>query len=81
MYANKKGKIDCFSDKNIPLFMRDVFYVPNLRCNLLSIRKLANNDIFVTFYGKCALLKKKNIVIAVANLNGNLYQLSVVLKL
>lgn len=59
MYANKKGKLDCFSDKKVPLYMSDVLYVPNLCCNLLSIRKLASKEVY-----EMEVTVKKHILLA-----------------
>lgn len=78
--ATKKGKLDGISNTNVPLYMSDILYVPKLRCNLLSVKKLTEKGIIVICQEKKAILKKDGRVIAIAVLYGNLYHLTVKIK-
>lgn len=49
-------------------------YVPSLRFNLLSVKKLATNGICVTFNRNIAVIKKDGQVLGVATLKDDLYQ-------
>jgi len=55
--------------------VKDVFYVPSLEESLLSVRKLTEKGIQVKFEEKKCRIMHKDKVIAVGNLNGNLYRL------
>lgn len=55
----------------------NVLYVPELRDNLMSVKKLVKAGVVVIFCGSVAVLKKNNEVIATANLRGNLYEIEV----
>ncbi len=50
-------------------------YVPDLRDNLLSVRKFTNAGIEVKFVREKATIFYNNEVIATAQLHGNLYEL------
>lgn len=80
LLTHKKAKLNCISNEGIPLFINDVLFAPNLKCNLLSIRKLATAGITVVFNRDYALLKKIGRTIAVAHLKGSLYELVVSVK-
>lgn len=75
--ANKKGTLSCYSNKGILLVVNNILFVPKLRYNLLSVRKLASYGIVTTFKENHAVLKKNGRVIATASLKGDLYEVEV----
>lgn len=78
--AERAGKMSGKSNENVPLTISEILFVPELRCNLMSVKKLTSKGITVTYFEKFALLKKNEMVIGVAKLNGNLYELIVNVK-
>lgn len=77
LVAKFTGTIAGSSNKNTPLTMKDVLYIPELRDNLMSVKKLVKAGVVVIFCGSKAILKKGDVVIATANLRGNLYEIEV----
>lgn len=75
--AKTEGKIVGHSDHGVLLKMKDILYVPDLRDNLLSVRKLAAAGVEVLFVQKKTVLKKDGAVIATAQMKGNLYELDI----
>ena len=73
-----EGNIICQDDKGTytHVTMKDVFFVPNLQENLISIKRLAEKEIQVNFKEeKCNKNLHAGIVISVAELDGSLYRL------
>lgn len=75
--ARKKGVIEGVSNRGVQMKINDVLYIPDLRDNLMSVKKLAKAGISVLFCGNEATLRKENTVIATAYLKGSLYELEV----
>lgn len=75
--AMKRGNLKCFNNEGVKLDIKDVLYVPDLRYNLLSVKKLASNGICVSFSGNVAVMKKSGQVLGVATLKDDLYQFTV----
>lgn len=78
--AKECGEIKGLSNKDVVVTMKNVLYAPDLRDNLLSVRKLTNADIEVKFTHDKAFILKDKEVIAIANLCGNLYELTINIK-
>ncbi|XP_055614676.1 uncharacterized protein LOC129761001 [Uranotaenia lowii] len=63
------GTIIGSSNTKVLVNMKDVLYIPDLRDNLMSVKKLAKAGISVLFSGTKATLKKDGMTVAVAYLN------------
>lgn len=64
------------ANEKIKCYIRNVLYVPNLRKNLLSVKKLESSNITVIFENnKVKLLDKNRKIIAIGKRN-NLYELN-----
>jgi len=64
--------------KNHEYVIDDVSYVPDLSGNLLSVKKLTEKGYEVNFKGStCRILKGNGQIVAIANMEGNLYRLKV----
>lgn len=75
-HAESKGNIEVvLGIINIIAEIKDVLYIKDLRCNLLSVQKLANAGIKTIFDEDRAILKKNGKIIAVANRENNLYKI------
>lgn len=74
-----EGEVLGFSKEGVRFELKNVIFVPELRGNLLSVKKMSQGGIdvmFTTRGGKHqAVMKKKNAIIGVAHLRGNLYEL------
>lgn len=72
-----EGNIICQNDKGKykNITVKDVLFVPSLEESLLSVKRLAEKGIQVKFEESKCYIIHKGIVIAVAELNGNLYKL------
>lgn len=72
------GNIDvlsCINDKTVKCTIKNVLYVPNLRKNLLSVKKLEVHNIKVVFEkGKVQLFNEKDII--GIGYRDNLYEIS-----
>lgn len=62
--ARKKGIVEGVSNKGVPMKMNEVLYIPELRDNLMSVKKLAKSGISVLFCGNQATLRKDETIIA-----------------
>nr|XP_029728517.1 uncharacterized protein LOC115266424 [Aedes albopictus]XP_029734291.1 uncharacterized protein LOC115269610 [Aedes albopictus] len=78
--AKVAGTITGCSNRGMPLRMEDVLLVPELWDNLMSVKKLANAGVDVTFSGAVAVLKKDGKIIGTAQMKGGLYELEVKLE-
>lgn len=70
-------EINGISNNGVPLNMMDVLYVPDIRHNLLSVRKLTNAGVEVKFLRDKAIILRNGELIATAFLYGNLYELNI----
>lgn len=77
--ATKKGCIDCYSNKKVKLEIKDVLYVPELRYNLLSLRKLTSLGLVIVFVGNRAIIKKNGMTVGTGYLKDGLYEFDVTL--
>lgn len=75
--AVKRGNLKCYNNEDVELDIQNVLYVPGLRYNLLSVKKLASNGICVTFKENVAIMKKAGQVLGVAILKNGLYEFMV----
>src|SRR5436305_6069249 len=72
--ATGKG-IVILGNKNHALRLTNVLFVPDIRYNLLSVGRLDNSHYNVLFgRGKCSVFDQGGKTLAVAYLNGGLYQ-------
>ena len=80
MRARQKGygylNCLCLNLKTFKIRLSNVFYLPNLESNLVSVKKLAEKNCQVNFSGDMCHLIFDNEIIATAKLNGTLYQLN-----
>ena len=80
MRARQKGygylNCVCPNLKTFKIRLSNVFYLPNLESNLVSVKKLAEKNCRVNFSGDMCHLIFDNEIIATAKLNGTLYQLN-----
>lgn len=58
----------------------NVLYVPNLKCNLFSVRRLELNGLKVIFQNNTAVIQSGNKVIAVAERRHKLYELDILVE-
>lgn len=66
-------------DKQHLIKVNDVFYVPDLMTNLLSVSQLIKNNNRVVFHKTgCNIFNSKNELVATASLVGNVYKLDIV---
>lgn len=73
-----EGVITCVDDDGTvrEIVVKEVLYIPKLDSNLISVRKLTQKGLKVQFTdSKCEIQSEIGKVIAVAELNGNLYML------
>lgn len=75
--ATRQGNMKCYNNEDVKLDIQDVLYVPKLRSNLLSVKKLASNGINVTFMQNVAIMKKAGQILGIATLNNGLYEFTV----
>lgn len=61
--------------KCINITVKDVLFVPSLEESLISVKRLTEKGIQVNFEENKCYIVHKGIVVAVADLNGNLYKL------
>lgn len=61
--------------KQNKVMVKDVLYVPMLEGNLLSVRKLTEKGLQVKFTESMCNIIKDEVIVAMADLNGNLYRL------
>jgi len=80
LIAGYSGQISGTSDEGVQLLMKDVLYVPELRDNLLSVRKLTKAGIKVEFSENRARIIKDGDTIAWAYLRGNLYEIDITIE-
>nr|XP_029716000.1 uncharacterized protein LOC115259515 [Aedes albopictus] len=72
-----KGSIVGVNSSGTQVTIKDVLYVPDLRANLISVKKLASADIKVTFGKSSATMELDGEVIGVCPLRGDFYELNV----
>ncbi|XP_055589028.1 uncharacterized protein LOC129741331 [Uranotaenia lowii] len=77
MVANVTGKIRGHSNRGTPLVINNVLSIPELRDNLMSVKKLTSAGIHVSFGANQAVLKKDGEIVATAKQRGGLYELKV----
>ena len=74
-----EGMVEGVTMAGVPVEMKNVVFLPELRGNLLSVKKLSEAGVDVLFTGcrgqEKAVLKFNDAVIAVAYLRNNLYEL------
>lgn len=73
-YSWKNGTVNCYSDKKVKLVISDVLYVPQLRYNLLSLKKLTSLGLIVVFVGKKAIIKKSGKTVGTGFMENGLYE-------
>ena len=57
VFVMGKGKVSILTRKGEQKFVPDVYYVPGLKCNILSIRQLLNKGYNVFFkYDVCTIM-------------------------
>lgn len=77
--AKQKGDIFVNTDHDGKVetkAMRDVLFVEELKCNLMSIRSLTKHGYRIVFEGDTAVVSVKGDTKFVAHVNGNLYQVN-----
>ena len=72
--AHENGEISGISNTDVPIMLMNVLYIPELRDNLLSVRKLTKAGLDVQFSKSMAVIKQEGKTIATASLKGNLYE-------
>lgn len=77
LIAKYAGKIIGTSDKGVDLNMKDVLYCPELRDNLLSVRKLTSAGVEVKFCKSKAYMFKDGKIFATACLRNGLYEMEI----
>lgn len=75
LVAKKEGVINGMSNRGVPINMRKVLYVSDLRDNLLSAKKLAATG--VGFLKKEAVLKKDEEIIVTVPMRSKLYEIEI----
>lgn len=70
--ASHIGEIQAVSNKCVEIFMKDVLYAPDLRDNLLSVRKIIESGLAVSFQKNMAVIVKGKEGVATASLQGSL---------
>lgn len=78
MNATKVGSVKAISkveSEKIAIDIKQVYYVPDLRNNLLSVKSLTRSGIEVLFSYNVATLKKNGQIVGVAKLKNDLYEL------
>jgi len=80
LVAKKSGRIQGNSNKGVDLIMKDVLFVPELRDNLLSVRKITKAGMHVLFGEYEAQIIKGSEVIGTAYLSGDLYEMDIKVK-
>lgn len=80
LLAKRCGKIQGLSNAGVELAMKDVLYIPELRDNLLSVRKLTSAGAEVQFRRNKAFIMVNRELLATAYLRGNLYELEINIK-
>lgn len=71
--ATKKGNLHVKTENNTNVLIKDVWVCSGLYNNLLSVRKLEQNGLEVTFKDQQVKIMKNNVVILKGELCGNLY--------
>ena len=74
------GEINGTSDRGVNVLMKDVYYIPDLRENLLSVRRLTKSGLEVRFQDNKALILRRNEVVATATQYGDLYEIIIEVK-
>lgn len=77
LVAKQQGNItvETFYDGlNKTRTIKNVLFVPDLQCNLLSVQRLMNNGFEITFKNKCAYIMLNGITQFVAHQKGKLYE-------
>lgn len=77
LVAMKSGVIEGKSNNGVDVVIKDVLCVPELRDNLLSVRKITNAGMEVKFGKYKAKIFKNSEVVAEAYLRGDLYELDI----
>lgn len=80
MLAEQIGEINAVSNKGVQCNFKNVLYVPELRENFISVRKMADAGIDVLFSGSVAVLKKNGKLLSTGHLRGGLYELELSLE-
>lgn len=78
MCATKVGSVKAISkvkSETVPIDIKRVYYVPDLRHNLLSVKSLTRSGIEVLFSDNVATIKKNGEIVGVARLKNDLYEL------
>lgn len=77
--ATHSGTLDVVSDSGVRMTLTDVLYVPGLRRNLLSVKRIAAKGFSITFVGDKVEVSNGNGILASGVARGELYFLSVTL--
>lgn len=72
-----KGEIHGTSNEGIYLHIQDILYVPRLRDNLLSVKKLVQKGMEVKFKKEGAIISRDGNIVASTNHRGELYELEI----
>lgn len=72
--AKKIGDIECVSNANVTMNLKDGLYSPDFRENLLSVSRIVDADVDVYFTKDRAELLKDGNVIATGKRSGNLFE-------
>lgn len=81
--AKHRGSITVksfFDGKYTHRTMKNVLYVPDLHCNLMSVRNLTKNGYEVKFENDCARIMKNGKTQFVAHSNGRLYEVTFLME-
>lgn len=74
-HATHAGTVELISNLGCRITFTDILYVPNLRRNLLSVRRIAQRDYEVTFRKDAVVIGKNGIELATGYVDSELYYL------
>lgn len=68
-------KLKLMNDRTFDVLLEDVFYVPGLDSNLISVKKLADKGFDVSFFGNECRLRKEKVEMTIGSFRNGLYEL------
>ncbi|KXJ69949.1 hypothetical protein RP20_CCG025350 [Aedes albopictus] len=80
LVAKESGVVSGMSNRGVMMHAKDVLYVPSLRDNLMSVKKLTKAGVEVIFNERYVTLKKDGETIGTAHMRGNLYVMEIAVQ-